>query len=441
MNVNLPNAKETERQLIGAIFLNAELLHIAVQSLIPEMFYGSLNKSVYTAMHELNAEGRKVDFVTVYEMVKPEQEKRLGLAFKITELVQYTNNIINISAFDEWVNIIQDKYLKRQMVQEGLNLVNTAGADALPSPEILADHNGKLNALSTQTEKDLTITEMLIKVSTERDQRQPGVNPYPTGIGCVDHAFSVKPSDLVILAARPAQGKTAFALNWFKHLTVDKNVPSLFVSLEMSYVQLLERLEANLADVSHDRIGKNLLTDEERMKIATTHTEIARKPIYITDRPYTTTQQLRAKISLYIAKYGVKAVFIDYLQLIRCKGRDAYERISEVSVSLKGIAKEFNIPVIALAQLSREVEKRPNKMPQLSDLRDSGQIEQDADSVIFLMRPEYYDMPEIETKGQGVINSAGKMIVKLDKFRHGVGSWKGVVDFDGDKMRVGEMPF
>jgi replicative DNA helicase len=278
---------------------------------------------------------------------------------------------------------------------------------------------------------------MLIQLNNERDAAGVGKSGYQVGYKTLDQIFSLNPSDLFILAARPGQGKSAVAVNWMLNLAA-AGIPVSFISLEMSWQQLLNRSLSILADIDHERIKNNLLTDEERTKIAGEEHRAAKFPLYISDLPRTTTENLRAKISLQTAKYGVKVVFIDYLQLIRGRGRDKYEQVSDVSMALKSIAKEFNITIVALAQLSREVEKRESKMPQESDLRDSGQIEQDADVILFLMRPAYYEMQTVAISGV-TYDAADKIIFKLAKYRHGTPGQTKIMEWNGDKMKLSEL--
>jgi replicative DNA helicase len=230
------------------------------------------------------------------------------------------------------------------------------------------------------------------------------------------------PPDLIIIAARPGMGKTALALSIGHYVAVVKQEPVGIFTLEMSASQIVTRLESIESGIDHELIRKNILTDQQREHLTKSDAIIARSCIHIDDRPGLNIRELRTAANIMKRKHGIKHIIVDYLQLMSGvdeRGKTRENIISEISRGMKVIAKELQITVIALSQLSREVEKRPDKMPQLSDLRESGSIEQDADEVIFLMRPEYYDMTEFVEIGGVEYNPQNLVICKVAKNRHG----------------------
>jgi replicative DNA helicase len=432
MNLPYPHNLEAERNLIGCLLLQPDLMPLAVQDLRPDMFYNTTHRAVYGAIETLYNAGRQIEYVAVHELASKELQP-----FSIVEVIEYTNGVTRVYGFENYIAIIRDKFVKRELLTKCLHSAIKSSKDESAGLELLADHTAELSGISNQSQRELTLTEMILQLNNERDSLGVANAGYRTGYPTLDQCFSLNPSDLFVLAGRPGQGKSAVAVNWMLNLA-QQNIPVAFISLEMSWQQLLTRMESILTGIDHERIKSNRLTEEERAKIASEERRAAKFPLYISDLPRTTPENLRAKISLYVAKYGVRVVFVDYLQLIRGKGRDRYEQVSDVSVQLKAIAKEFGVCLVALAQLSREVEKRDNKIPQESDLRDSGQIEQDADVILFVMRPEYYQMETVSVGGV-THDAAGKMVFKLAKYRHGTPGQTRLMDWNGDRMQLGEV--
>ena len=432
MNLQLPNNQDAEANLIGCILLEPELMPIVIQDITPEMFYNSLNRTIYGAMFKLYNAGNQIEYIGLFEIVSKELNP-----FSIGELISFTNRISRVYGVENYIQIIKDKHIKRQLISNCVKTANVASTDEQPALDIVSEHNKALSGIENENQKELTLTEMLIEISKQRDAKGVGKRGYSTGFPTIDDMVSFNPTDLVILAARPGQGKSAVSVNWMLNFA-KQGIPTAFVSLEMSWEQLIERAESLLTDIDHSRIANNTLTEQERDNIAETHLDLSKMPVYITDLARASIDSLRAKISLLVGKYGVRVVFVDYLQLIKGKGKDAYEQISDVSKSLKAIAKEFKVCIIALAQLSREVEKRESKLPQQSDLRDSGQIEQDADVILFLMRPSYYQMETITIQNQSH-DASDKIVVKLDKYRHGTPGQIRLMKWEGSKMKLSEM--
>ncbi len=385
-------------------------------------------------MVELFQKGIGVDLITVFNEVT----KKLN-PFNMAELVEFDKNVISNIHFDYHVALVKDKWVKRELIRLSSKTMANAANETASAKELIAEHNGEMYGISHEIQRDLPIGQLLSKLSIERGERKQGMRGIPSGYFSLDMTLNgFMKTDLVVLAGRPAQGKTAFAINLLVNLAVKRKVPTAFLSLEMTWDQLLERMESVYTGIEHSKLTQNDLSPQEQDRILLAHEEIGNSPIYLSDMPRVDINTIRAKISLFKAKYDVEVVFLDYLQLVAGTGRkEAYERVSEVSMGLKAIAKEFNVCFVALAQLSREVEKRSDKMPQMSDLKESGQIEQDADRIIFLMRPEYYDIETIMTKG-GEIPTKGKILIKVAKNRHGSIGELNVMNWQPEFMRVTE---
>lgn len=320
--------------------------------------------------------------------------------------------------------ILQQYYLQREAIRLGNEMVfNGFNADPFDTLNSVAAEIMRLQeqALKGHTK---TIADHVLQVNKEREAiSQKGSLGTSTGLTALDEVISglVAP-DLIILAARPGMGKTALALTIAHHVAIMLKEPVGIFSMEMSASQLVTRLESIESGIDHGLIRKNELSEQQRAHLTKSDAIIARSCIHIDDRPGLNIRELRTAANIMKRKHGIKHLFVDYLQLMSGvdeRGRSRENIISEISRGLKVIAKELHITVIALSQLSREVEKRPDKMPQLSDLRESGSIEQDADEVIFLMRPEYYEMTELVEIGGHEYNPQGLVIAKIAKNRHG----------------------
>lgn len=430
----MPHSKEAEKTVLGTILLSPNVIPLAIQELKPEYFYDNEYKIIYEAMVDLFSKGIGVDVITLYNEVSKKIKP-----FNPGELTQLQRGVVSASHFDYHAAMIKDKWVKRELIKYSAKTMADATNETASAKELIAEHNGNIYSIAHETQKDLPIEQLLKKLASERSERKQGMRGIPSGYLSLDMTLNgFMKTDLVIIAGRPGQGKTAFAINLLVNLAVKKKIPAAFLSLEMTWDQLLERMEAAYTGVSHQNLTQNSLTYEEQERINQAHEEISSSPVYLSDMPRVDINSIRAKISLFKAKYDVQVVFLDYLQLVAGTGRkDAYERVSEVSMGLKAIAKEFNVCFVALAQLSREVEKRGDKMPQMSDLKESGQIEQDADRIIFLMRPEYYEIETIMTKA-GEISTKGKILIKVAKNRHGSIGELNIMNWQPEIMRITE---
>lgn len=428
--MKFPHDIEAEKIVLGTILIEPKIAALAIQSLTPECFYDSKNKDIYSAMCRLFEKGQGIDIITVWNESK--NDLTGYTAYDVTVL---TNKVMSAAHIETHIQIIKDKFRKRELMKNLTLRLAECSNDSIGSEEIIISSLDQIYTLQHDTSgKDMTFAEMLITSLTERDNRRTGLRGYSTRFLDLDMKLNgFVPTDLIVLAGRPGQGKTAFALNLLLNLAAQK-IPCGFMSIEMGWRQIIERIESIYNEIDHNKLLTNNLQLFERDQIMVNSETLSKLPIHLYDPSKLSITELRAKAALLKSKFDIKVLFVDYLQLMSASNKNFYERVSEVSSGLKQIAKEFDLAVVALAQLSREVEKRPDKMPQLSDLKESGQIEQDADKVIFLMRPEYYGINEIVLDGV-VQPTAGKIIIKVDKNRNGTPGLF-MMNWNGNLMKV-----
>lgn len=433
-----PHNKEVESNVLGVLLIEPKCVHESINKISQDFFYQDSHSVVFNAIQKIYDKMGAIDIVTVSNYLKQtNQLEKIGGAY---ELVKMTNNVVSSAHLEDWIKILQQYYLQRQGIEIGQELVNES-YQALDIDAILNSASSKiLNVQSNvykNTEKGMV--HYLYELAKQRDEISAnGQIGLSTGWDSLNHVISgwVAP-DLIILAARPAQGKTAFMLNTILNVLEQGKAVGVF-SLEMSGEQLVNRLLSQVTKINHSNLRHNILTENDNRNIQNSYNKMERFPLYIDDSPSVNIRDLRSKATIMKRKYDIDMLCIDYLQLMSGVDRkgNRESEIAEISRGCKIIAKELNIPVIALSQLSRAVESRPDKMPQLSDLRESGGIEQDADSVIFLMRPETYSIPDMEIGGQ-IMSTNGMAVVKIAKNRHG--SLKNLpFRFIGEQMRFEE---
>jgi replicative DNA helicase len=364
-----------------------------------------------------------IDLTTVAQKLSQDKEiQDVGGAFYLSKL---TDNVTSTLHINTHIEIVIEMYKKREAYKVLRIAENQCLDNDSQSLDLLSDLNSQL--LSIQEYGNIyekSITDVVMAINFARDLASNGeLLGFNTGFQELNQTIAgwCKP-DLCIIAARPGAGKTAMMLSSVYHLAILNNVPTAIFSLEMSSEQLVERLESITSQVPLKRLRTNNLNDYERKLLLKTDDKIITAPIYIEDTGGISISQLRAKATILKQKYGIKVIFLDYLQLMSGQGKQNQNREQEVSFisrSLKALAKELEVPIIALSQLSRKVEERADKLPMLSDLRESGSIEQDADIVIMLMRPSYYEMKEPVEIGNKEYNPDDLVIVKVEKNRHG----------------------
>ena len=421
--VLLPNNKDLEKSILGAILLDKRTLPLAVGHLKPELFYDLGHQKIFSTIKKMYDDGIAVDMSTVSQkLASDETFKEMGGAFYLSKL---TDNIVSSHHINTHIEMVVELYRKREayllLKQSELDCLNNESQ----AVDLLSDLNSKLIALQEFGNiHEKTIEDVVMTINANRDKAQNGdLLGYDTGFSELNNTLAgwCKP-DLVIIAARPGAGKTAMMLSSVYHLCIENKVPTAIFSLEMSSEQLVERLESITSEIPLKRLRTNNLTTEERKKLLHTDDKLLLSPLHIEDMGGIGISQLRAKATIMKQKYGIKVIFIDYLQLMSGQGKNNQNREQEVSLisrSLKALAKELQVPIIALSQLSRRVEERADKMPMLSDLRESGSIEQDADAVIMLMRPAYYEMTEPIEIGGVEYSPHDLTICKVEKNRHG----------------------
>ena len=421
--VLLPYSKELEKNILGAILLDKRVLPLVVGHLKTEIFYDLGHQKVFSMIKKMYDDNVSIDLSTIAQkLVKDDTIKELGGAYYLSKL---TDNVTGGSHINTHIDMVVELYKKR----EAYMLFKQTEMECLDNDsqaiDLLSSVNGKLIALQEFGNiHEKSIDDVIMTLNYARDKAQSGeLLGFNTGFEEINNTLAgwCKP-DLVIIAARPGMGKTAFMLSTIYHLCIVQKVPVAIFSLEMSSEQLVERLESITSMVPLKRLRMNLMDDEERKILLKSDDKILLSPLHIEDTGGIGISQLRAKATIMKQKYGIKVIFIDYLQLMSGQNKTNQNREQEVSLisrSLKSLAKELGVPIIALSQLSRKVEERADKMPQLSDLRESGSIEQDADAVIMLMRPNYYEMTNpIEIGGKEYATN-DLVICKVEKNRHG----------------------
>lgn len=416
-----PQARELEEAVLGALMLEKDAYSMISEILKPECFYEKSHELIYAAVVDLAMSQRPVDMLTVTEQLKKRGDlDAVGGAFYIAQL---TSKVASSAHIEYHARIIAQKYLARELISFTAQIQGKAFDETIDVEDLMQEAEGKLFEISQRNvKKDVTQINPVIKDAMDLLQKaanqKEGLSGLRTGFQGLDKMTSGwQNSDLVIIAARPAMGKTAFILSMAKNMSVNHNIPVAVFSLEMSNVQLVNRLIVNVCEIPGEKIKSGQLAPYEWEQLDFKIKELYDAPIYVDDTPSLSVFELRTKARRLVREHGVKIIIIDYLQLMNASGMGFGSREQEVSTisrSLKGLAKELNIPIIALSQLNRGVENRQGnegKRPQLADLRESGAIEQDADMVCFIHRPEYYKITEDE-RGNSLVGIAEIIIAK-----------------------------
>lgn len=420
-----PQAIELEEAVLGALMLEKEALTAVVDMLQPESFYKEAHKAIYSAILDLFSESQPIDLLTVTNQLRKNGKLEIaGGAFFITELTSKVSSAANIEFH---ARIITEQAMKREMIRISGEVQKEAFEDTTDVFELLDKMEQSLFEISEKNiRKNYSDLKSIMKEAIQeleaKKGQKDGLTGVPSGFTALDRVTSGwQKSDLVIIAARPAMGKTAFVLSVLRNAAVDHNRPVAIFSLEMASVQLVNRLISSEAELDSEKIKKGNLADYEWEQLVHKTAKLSKAPLFVDDTPALTILELRAKCRKLKAQHDIQMIVIDYLQLMSGDsksggGGNREQEIASISRALKKIAKELSVPVIALSQLSRAVETRGgDKRPQLSDLRESGAIEQDADIVMFLYRPEYYGITEDE-EGH---STAGVGEVIIAKHRNG----------------------
>ncbi len=401
----MPHSIEAEQSTIGSMLIDRDAVLIASELLKGEDFYSKQYGIVFDAMVELHTEGKPIDLVVLQAKLR---EKDVPAEISSLEFMKDLLTVVPTSAnIRQYAAIVAEKSTLRKMIRLNEEIANNCYVGKENLEYILDDTEKRIFEICQQRNTtDFTpIREVVANAmhKIELASKSGGsVTGVPTGFIDLDYKTAgMQPSDLVLIAARPSMGKTAFALNIAQHVAFKQHKAVAIFSLEMSKEQLVNRLFSLESKVSGQNIRTGQLTDNEWEKLAETAGIIGQSKMYIDDTPGITIGELRSKCRKYKLEKGLDMIIIDYLQLMSGSGKSEsrQQEISEISRGLKAVARELNVPVLALSQLSRAVEQRPDKRPMLSDLRESGAIEQDADVVMFIYRDDYYNK---ETEKPGV---------------------------------------
>ncbi len=417
-----PSDIETEEVVLGALLIEPNALATVIDILQPEVFYKEAHQRIFAAVLALYPIGEPIDVITVTNYLRKSGEIDFigGPAY----IAQLTDRVISAANIEYHARILIEKYIQRKLIEISNNII-TEAYDA--TSDAFDTLNEAENALFQINEQNLrrSFRSMPSVLQVVREQIETAYKNQGEYTGVVSGFYQLdqltgglQPSDLIIIAARPGMGKTAFALSMARNMAVEFGFPIAFFSLEMTAPQLVIRILSAQTQISSERIRKGELDDTEWMTLNEAMNKLSNVKLFLDDTPALSIFELRAKARRLKQAYDIQAIYIDYLQLMTAKidkNSNREQEIASISRSLKALAKELNIPVIALSQLSRDVEKRSGtKRPQLSDLRESGAIEQDADIVIGIYRPEYYMKEEQvdEDKLAAVKNKAEIILLK-----------------------------
>lgn len=400
-----PQALDLEESVLGALMLEKDALTNVIDILKPENFYKDANKEIYQSIIDLFNESEPIDLLTVTSQLKKNGKlEYVGGSFYVTQLTTRVNSASNI---EYHARIILEQSIKRQLIEVSGEVQKEAYEDTTDVFDLLDNTEQSLFDISeSHIRKNYSQVKGLMKEAIDELQakktRKDGITGVPSGFIDLDNITSGwQPSDLVIIAGRPSMGKTAFVLSMMRNASIDHEMPIALFSLEMSSLQIVNRLISSEAELDSDKIKKGNLKDYEWQQLLHKTDQLNNAKIFIDDTPALSILELRAKSRRLKSQHDIQCIIVDYLQLMSGEyGKSSGNReqeIASISRSLKAIAKELNVPVLALSQLSRAVETRGgDKRPVLSDLRESGSIEQDADMVLFIYRADRYDITEDE---------------------------------------------
>lgn len=428
-----PHSSEAEESVIGALLLDKDTIIEIGEFLRPEDFYDDRHRTIYQCALELYENRIPIDVLTVSERLKKKKSlKQIGGS---SYLVELANNVPTAAHAQHYAKIVKESATKRSLMRAASTLVELSMDDGLEAAELLDKAEAEVFSLTEHHSKHgfIHIKDTLAHSFDRLDElhkQAGGLRGVATGFKQLDDTLAgMQASNLIILAARPSVGKTSFALNIMQHVAVKDRKAVCFFSLEMSQEELVDRLLVAQSDIDAWKLKTAKLTEEDFTNLANAMGVLAEAPIYIDDTPALSILEMRTRARRLQVEHGVDLIIMDYLQLARSRNlENRVQEVSEISQGLKNIARELKVPVIALSQLSRSVEQRGEKRPQLSDLRDSGSIEQDADVVMFLYREDDDAFEASQT--QGGLN------ISLDIAKHRNGALKSIkFFFKGDRMK------
>jgi len=392
-----PHSLEAEESVLGSMLMEREAIITASQILSPQDFYREINKKIYSCILDLFEKGEPVDLVTLSDELRQRNElETVGGPSHLTQVVDSVPTAANIATYS---HMVKEKAVLRQLIQVCGNIVSQCYQGSGEIEEILDEAEKMIFQITSRgsTVSYMPIKDILMKTFENIEylyEHKRGITGVPTGFTDLDNITSgFQNSDLIIAAARPGMGKTTLALNMAQHIGAREKLPIAFFSLEMSKEQLVMRMLCAQANIDAHRLRRGFLTGDDWPKLTRAVGPLAEAPIFIDDTPSISVMEMRAKARRLKAEHGLSIIFVDYLQLMRGVGQpeSRQQEISAISRSLKALAKELEVPVVALSQLSRAVESRNDKRPILSDLLESGGIEANADVVMFIYREDYYN--------------------------------------------------
>ncbi len=398
-----PNDTIAEQAILGSMLVDKDAISAAVEVLKPDDFYREDNKEIFTAMLELYSIGKHIDVITTTEQLKLRGSlEKIG---NIAYLATLIDNVPNTSNIESYVKIVEEKSVIRKLIKVANDILKVGYSQTEEVDTIIEQTEKRVfDVLQDRNTRGYSsIKQVLVTVFDELEsmyQNKKKISGIESGFIDLDMKTSgLNPSDLLIVAARPAMGKSAFVLNIATYVAMHMKIPTMVFSLEMSADQMAKRIIASEAEIDSMKLKNADLSSEDWLKLGQASGRVSEIPLYIDDTPGLSSAELRAKCRKAKLEKNIGLIIIDYLQLMESKTKSPsrQQEISEISRSLKILAKELSVPVIALSQLSRASEARADHRPMLSDLRESGAIEQDADIVMFLHREDYYN-PDTEKK-------------------------------------------
>jgi replicative DNA helicase len=396
-----PQAIDLEQAVLGAMMLEKNAVTDSIDILKPASFYDPKHQFIYNAIRELFGSSNPIDLLTVVNKLK--QNGELEAAGGAAYISQLTSRVASTAHIEFHARVIAEKHIKRELIRMSSEVMRDAYEDTNDVFDVLNKAESELfqiaeNNMGKHVDSMQNVVRLAIEEIEKASQNSDGISGVPSGFYDLDKITSGwQRSDMIVIAARPAMGKTAFVLSMARNTAVDHNMGVAIFSLEMSSIQLVKRLIASEARIKAEKLRRGDLKEHEFQQLHSRITKLATAPLFIDDTPGISVFDLRAKCRRLKMQHNIEMIIIDYLQLMTAGGTkgsgNREQEISTISRSIKEIAKELNVPVIALSQLSRSVEQRGgDKRPVLSDLRESGAIEQDADIVSFIYRPEYYGL-------------------------------------------------
>jgi len=397
-----PQAIDLEEAVIGAMLIDKKGVDEVIDILTPEVFYKEANKHIFEAIHSLFEDSEPIDLLTVSSKLRKNRLlEKIGGDFY---LIQLSKKVSTSAHIEFHARIIQQKFIQRSLIRISNEIINDSFKESIDVFELLDEAESKLYDITQGNIKKSAVTAQNLVIQAkkriEEIAKKEGLSGVASGFEKIDKLTSGwQPSDLIIIAARPGMGKTALTLSMARNISVIKDTPVAFFSLEMSSVQLITRLISSETGLSSEKLRTGKLESHEWEQLNVKVSSLEKAPLFIDDSPSLSIFDLRAKARRLSSQHGIKLIIVDYLQLMTTgtnnKSGNREQEISTISRNLKSLAKELDIPIIALSQLSRAVETRGGtKRPLLSDLRESGAIEQDADIVSFIYRPEYYGIDQ-----------------------------------------------